>query len=411
MSRLMRTMLITILVMAAIPLTPAAAQEMLLPPYCQEGIQASGAYYFICVPPVGWNGDLVVFAHGYVSPELPVGGYPWDQLVLPDGTSLVAIVNGTGYAFAASGYSKNGLAVLQGLTDSLELVNIFESQYIPRYIYLVGASEGGLITTLGVERYPDVFDGGLTTCGPVGDFSKQINYWGDFRVVFDYFFPKVLPGRAVTIPDALINKWETVYAPKVVQAVSSHPARTSQLLSVTGAPIDPANPASTLETVLGLLWYNVYATNDGVLTLGGQPFDNSTTKYTGSLNDVLLNRKVKRFIADPIALAEIGNYQTSGVLGVPLVSLHTTGDPIVPYWHTLLYDFKVQVSGSSLRYTNIPVLRYGHCNFNQVEVLVAFGLLISQTSGQPLTAALDVLPDTQLQAAFIDMAQEYGAWR
>jgi hypothetical protein len=29
--------------------------------------------------------------------------------------------------------------------------------------------------------------GGLAICGPIGDFGQQINYWGDFRALYDYF--------------------------------------------------------------------------------------------------------------------------------------------------------------------------------------------------------------------------------
>ena len=65
---------------------------------------------------------------------------------------------------------------------------------------MTGVSEGGLITALAIEQRPDVFDGGLSTCGPIGDFSQQINYFGDFRVLFDYFFPGVMPGSPISIP-------------------------------------------------------------------------------------------------------------------------------------------------------------------------------------------------------------------
>jgi len=79
----------------------------------------------------------------------------------------------------------NGLAVRQGLADVVDLVNIFNAIKGPvQKVYLVGASEGGLITTLGVERHPDVFSGGLAVCGPIGSFPLQVNYIGDFRVVF-----------------------------------------------------------------------------------------------------------------------------------------------------------------------------------------------------------------------------------
>jgi len=45
-------------------------------------------------------------------------------------------------------------------------------------------------------------------CGPIGSFQQQIDYLGDARVLFDYFFPGVL-GAAwtqsnITIPAELI---------------------------------------------------------------------------------------------------------------------------------------------------------------------------------------------------------------
>lgn len=50
--------------------------------------QASGAIYRICMPIFPpWNGDLVVYAHGYVSPTEAVG-IPEDQMRLPDGTPV-----------------------------------------------------------------------------------------------------------------------------------------------------------------------------------------------------------------------------------------------------------------------------------------------------------------------------------
>ena len=157
-------------------------------------VQPSGAITRVCMPPPGfWNGDLVIFAHGYVSPEEPVG-IPEDQLSLPGGTSIPGIANGLGFGFATTSYRKNGLAILPALEDVRDTVDAFVAeQGSPRRTYLVGASEGGLVTALAVEQFPEVLSGGLATCGPVGEFRGQINYWGDFRVLFDYYFPASCP--------------------------------------------------------------------------------------------------------------------------------------------------------------------------------------------------------------------------
>lgn len=48
----------------------------------------------------------------------------------------------------------------------------------------------------------------LLFCDPCGDFQKQINYYDDFKVLFDYFFLGVLPGDVTNTPDALIANWQ-----------------------------------------------------------------------------------------------------------------------------------------------------------------------------------------------------------
>lgn len=178
---------------------------------CQDGVQTSGARYRICMPNIlsFWNGDLLVYAHGYVPSFAPVA-IPEDQLRLPDGTSIPDQVTFLGYAFATTSYSVNGLAVKEALVDLADLASIFRSQYPQvQHVYLVGVSEGGLITTLGVEQPAQVYQGGIATCGPIGDFQKQANYFGDFRVIFDYFFPGLMPGSPVNIPQDLMDNWDT----------------------------------------------------------------------------------------------------------------------------------------------------------------------------------------------------------
>lgn len=344
---------------------------------CQDGNQPGGAVYRICMPGAGWNGDLLIWAHGYVDPQEPVG-IPEDQLTLPDGTSLVDIATGLNFAFATTSYRYNGLVVPWGVADIVELVGIFEGLHGPAdKVLLVGASEGGIITAIAVEHFPQVFDGGIAACGPVGDFRQQINYFGDFRVVFDYFFPGVIPaGSGPEIPQQVIDDWDSVYVPAVRAAMASDWHKVEQLINVTRAPVD-ANDLTTIEeTVLGLLWYNVHATNDAIAKLHGNPYDNMTRVYTGSDNDAALNAGVRRFAADPIAVQAMNIfYRTTGNLESPLVTLHTLGDQIVPAWHEYFYRAKVIQNGDAALHYNINVNRYGHCNFQPTEALVSLLVL------------------------------------
>ncbi len=375
-----------------------------------DGLQTSGAVYRICMPaPEAWNGDLVLFAHGYVAFDQPVA-IPEDQLTL-GGLSLPEVANQLGFAFAVTSYRVNGLAVREGIDDLLDLVEVFSAAHgPPRHVYLVGASEGGIISALALEQHADVFDGGLSSCGPVGNFRWQMNYWGDVRVLFDYFFPDVIPGRPVAIPQEVIDNWDTIYAPRVEAALRADPGRLSQLVEVARIPAHPSDGELNVQAVVDLLWYNVFATNDGIAKLGGQPYDNAQRYYRGSENDALLNQRVARFQADPAAVHEIeSHYQTSGRIGNPLVTLHTLGDPIIPYWHEPLYGFKIVAGGQAALHTHIPiVLRYGHCNFSVPQALLAFVVLVHEVTGQSLLNAEQVLSTAEEREEYLGLAAAYG---
>jgi pimeloyl-ACP methyl ester carboxylesterase len=355
-----------------------------------------------------WNGDVVVFAHGYVAFNEPVA-IPEGQLGLPGGASLPELANALRFAFATTSYRANGLVVREGLEDVRDLVELFRAEHPEaRRVYLVGVSEGGLITALAVERFPETFDGGIAACGPVEDFRRQLDHFGNFRVVFDYFYPGVIPGSAVAIPPEVIAGWDTIYAPRILAALRAQPATLDELLRVTRAPFDSAVPVTKELTVLGLLWYSVFATNDGVEKLGGQPFDNRHRFYFGSSNDFLLDLSVKRFAAEAAALNEVNaNYQTTGHLSAPLVTLHTTGDPIVPVWHETLYFLKTLFSDAALQllHTNLPVARYGHCQFQPDEAVAAFAWLVFQVQSRELTGIEAVLRDPLARERFRALSQ------
>ena len=347
----------------------------------------NGAKYQIYMPDDGcWNGNLVVYAHGYVPPQVQAPAIPEDQLTI-NGVFLPGLINQFGYAFALSSYRKNGLAIKEGIQDSEDLVTIFKGKFPElQKVYIAGASEGGLVSALSIEQLSNVYSAGLPACGPIGDFRLQLNYIGDFRVIFDYFFPGVIPGSPVSIPDEVIAGWTTVYVPQILAALQANPSATAQFLKVTQFPIGP-DPTTTGQAVVGLMSYNVLGANDATKELGGQPFDNRTRIYFGSNNDLRLNLKVERFSADPKALAEIAaHYQTTGKLSRPVVTLHTTKDPIVPYLHEPLYTLKTLFSGSLLQHVNLPVSAYGHCNFQGSDLLTAFGLLVFKDTGQLLPA-------------------------
>ena len=352
--------------MLAVPLDGWA---QVVPGPCQPGVLPGGAFSLICVPALGWNGQLVVYAHGYVAPDLPLDFY---QITAPDGTPIPLLVQSQGFAFATTSYRQNGLAILEGMDDIRQLVAAFSALHpAPTKTHLAGVSEGGLIATLLAERSPELFTSALAACGPVGSFRRQVEYLGDFRVLFDYFFPGIIPGSPVDVPAAVRAGWESVYVPAITAAMAANPGRALELMRTARAAYDPSNPSTIVTTAINALWYNVFATNDAAAKLGGNPYGNRHTWYFGSRNDLRLNLLVRRFSAAPTAVAAMGAYETSGDLSIPLVTLHTTLDEVVPFRQELLYLPKVDLFDRG-RFLPIPIVRYGHCNFTTTELLGSF---------------------------------------
>ena len=345
---------------------------------CQDGtVSATSALYQVCFPQT-WNGDLIIYAHGYVTADQPLA-VPADDV---QGLSVAQVVNALGYAYAATSYRANGLVADLAAEDVADLAEEVRRRFRPDPVrtYVVGVSEGGLVAVLAAERHADLFAGGVDACGPAGDFVAQIDYLGDFRVTFDYFFPGVIPGGPVDVPVEVRAQWSSTYVPAVLAALQADVSGTQQLLAVTGAPFDPLDPTTVGTTVVNALWYDVFALPDAKARLGGQPYDNIGRVYHGSMDDAALNAGVDRVTADAGARAALGPFETTGALTIPLAVLHTSGDPVVPVDQADRYVAKVAAAGASGRLTARTVDRYGHCAFQQAELLDAFSAVVAQAT-------------------------------
>jgi len=342
----------------------------------------------VCTPAgVEWNGQLVVYAHGYVPPQEPLA-LPICELTIPDsaGTAvfLPSVILAQGYAFATTSYHKNGYAIEQAGADLLALVRYFDTAVATAdKVIVTGGSEGGLITTMLVEERPDVFSGGLALCGPIGGMPFQIQYLGNLPVVFNYLFPRVFSFGVADVPQISPETWLTQYIPAIDSAIEASSAGTHQLYNVTHVARDPSNldgPSGTsVESADLVLNYFGLGTPDLVATTGGMPFDNRDTIYLGSSNDFALNHGVERVSGSPGAEAYVRKfYQTTGRLQRPLVTLHTTLDPEVPYEHEFIYFLLAALAGRVEFLTQVPVPAYGHCAFTEEDVVGAFGVLAAK---------------------------------
>jgi pimeloyl-ACP methyl ester carboxylesterase len=408
MKRILPATVFLLTALASILTLPAPAQSQWpQSPMCDESSLpthdrkvAGEQLIVICIPP-DWNGEVVLYAHGYVLPHLALA-LPVDELTV-DGVFLPTVLLAQHFAFITSSYRKNGVAIEQGVEDLLALLHHFKSTLPPdavKKVYVIGGSEGGLIAVDLLEHHPGTFDAGLAVCAPLGGSDDFIRRVYDFRVVFDYFFPTVFtyppnaPGAprfgAFDVPQDVHQFWQDVYGLRIAAALIADPAAATQLFTVTKAIVDPNDLTTTaFKTAVLLLSYAVLGANDLTATAHGIPYDNRSTTYTGSANDATLNAGVERIRSDPRARAYAREfYEPTGNLHDPLVTLHNVLDPVAPFIEEFVYAALV-AKKRKLDFLNIlPVAGYGHCEFTAQEVLEAFTQMVQNAGGASLNLVL-----------------------
>ena len=123
----------------------------------------NGASYRIEVP-AGWNGKLVVFAHGYEGEGSGQGSVHTSPL----GTYLTS----QGYAWAASGYRSRGYRPDWFVADTLALREFFIREIgPPHWTIMHGMSMGGHVAIASLELHPGVYQGALIECGVIDGVS------------------------------------------------------------------------------------------------------------------------------------------------------------------------------------------------------------------------------------------------
>lgn len=358
------------LTLAALWILPAAVSSAEETSQCYDIQQPGGATARYCIPKL-WNGYLVVYAHGTVAASDPLGFY---HLELSDDINLPDLVTALGYAFATTTFRTNGLNTLEGVEDLKNLVAGFPSVFgvAPKRVVLAAVSLGCSPAALALERYPNLFNSALLLSGPIGSMGLQLDYLLNFRVLYDYYFPEVLPGSATNVPPELMANWYTAYEASVEQAALNDPERTFELLRVAMVAHAPGDAQAAAKICSELLWYHVFELDDVRTRLGGIPFDNRKVRYRGSSDDTALNQFVTRINGDNAAQLKMFEYENRARPAQPIVIMHNTGDDVVPYWQATLYQWRAQRNGRGKWVTVMPINRTGHVNMTVPELLNGF---------------------------------------
>jgi pimeloyl-ACP methyl ester carboxylesterase len=340
-----------------------------------EGRVASGALWEIDKP-AAWNGDLVLYLHGYSSPTDPVA-LPHNEAIRD---SLVA----RGFAVAASSYSSNGYAVREGVRESDALNEIFEDRIgHARRTYLFGQSLGGLIGLILAQRHSDNdYDGAFLVCGIVGGSTEEVQYIGDIRVLFDTVYPGVLAGDLYH-PPVITNLNAQVVGP-VVQAVTKNPQGLGIIQLLARHPLAGNNGQELVTSLVTVLGFQMQGGGDLFARAGSESFfDNAGWQYSSpALPAALLtdiNTRVARYTRTRGAAAFLQRFgEPTRRLRIPLMTLHTMRDPVVPVFHE---DLLAQVAlGPNLVQRRVD--RYGHTPFSAGELMPHFNDLVNLARAQ-----------------------------
>ena len=320
--------------------------------------EINGARFKIEVPEK-WNGGLVMYCHGY---SLVPGSYND-----PKPNPVLNVFLDAGYAVAQSGYATGGWAIQEAVEDTEALRRYFSVKYgVPKETYVTGHSMGGFLTMTLVESFPNVYDGGLALCGPLGAAHWfMLRRVFDMRVVFDYYFPGALPSPTRVPADFAMSP---ALNEQIQKLIDGKPEQAEAMRRYSGV--------RTNKELAGTIVFWTYILKDLQQRGGGNPFDNRNTIYDGAPDDNALNDGVARYSADARAAEYVRRYYTpTGRLTRPLLAIHTTYDVLVPPWVANAYSTIAEQGGGSSLFVQQYVKHDGHCAILPAEVARGFSQL------------------------------------
>ncbi|MBS1811415.1 MAG: alpha/beta hydrolase [Acidobacteria bacterium] len=315
----------------------------------------NGANFRIEIP-ANWNNSLVMYCHGYAlagsNPNLD-GGKPIRDVFLS-----------RGFALAQSAYSVQGWAVKEAVEDTEALRKYFVAKYgAPKETIVLGHSMGGVITLATIEKYPEVYDGALPMCGPLNvSLNGLQDRVFDMLVTFDFQFPNIV-GSLANLP-----KGAKLDQAKVKAALEAAPDKAAMFAKRYSIAVNDL--PGTLA-----FWYEI--NRELQVRSSGNPFDNRNTLYDGFDDDVAVNRGVKRYAADAKAREYLRqHYAPTGRIADPVLTIHTTYDPLIPGRYVSEYNSIANVAGTQDLFVAKFVVGKGHCTFTPAQTGMAFEELL-----------------------------------
>jgi len=379
----------------------AAAQQHI------TGTLADGATYVIDVP-AKWNGTLLLYSHGYVTPGAANPAYDvW-------GGSVASYLLNGGYALAGSSYATTGWAVHEALPDQIATLDVFVSLFgTPAHTIAWGHSMGGIITAGLIQQYPSRFSAAMPMCGVV---AGGIGFWNSL-LDSAFAFNTLVAGGTLQVIKTTDPNQNLQNALNYLGAAQSTPqgqariALAAALNDVVGW-VDPSSPEPAptdyaTQELNQFYWlayadftFEFYLRAELEARAGGNPSWNTGVNYASQLQhsahyaevqalykaaslsldlDLSKLKTAQRIAPDPNAEDYlVQNIIFNGQISIPVLALHTTGDGLVPPQGEQAYMTTAREGGNNSFVRDVFVHRAGHCEFTPAETLAALNNLISR---------------------------------
>ena len=371
--------------------------------------EIAGAAWIAQVPE-NWNGDLVIYAHGYRG----------------EGTALTVdpppefeFLTEQGFAWAASSYRRNSYDPGIGVIDTKNLTRHMQNMLRKGLdeSYLTGFSMGGHVTVAAIEKYPNLWDGALPACGVLGDV-ELFDFFLDYNVgsaafsgVTDYPYPD--------------EDWIQNTVPDIKAGLSNDPTGqwAGGLAQIFGAPSPLTPEGETFKDFVEVgtggervtfdeawyFWHGLASpTGDFFFALGegdgtianrsGTVSQNSDMTY-GEEYGVqfgVIDDDVTRITAANRVRNAQGTKPApivNGTPSIPVLAIHTTGDLFVPIEMEQIYAREVIDNGRGDLLVQRAMRDIGHCSFTAAELQQAYTDLFEWVDNGVKPAGEDLLND------------------
>lgn len=391
-----------------------------------------GAGFRIEVPD-GWNGDLVMYTHGFRGNglELTVDNPPLRDYYLANG-----------FAWAASSYSANFYDVRAGVESTNSLVRYFKKNVgSPDRVFITGFSMGGHVIGAAIEQFPNVdcppgpfnrlcrrlvkilgklsggvdYAGAAPMCGVMGDI-ELFDYFGDFSFgaetlagidsqfpqPADYFNQVLLP----TLNALYLNPLDLLSGNGSTAVLSAQGQNLRNLTTVRSGGQRPLADFSfpfyqqllfsfsgSDGTLDGILSGNIYDNIGRVYQFDGDP---ALTAEEQAFNDDIIRIARDPGVNPPQFLRVSRVPIIKGKLTMPVVSVHTTGDLFVPFSMQQIYAEEAIAEGTDDMLVSRATRAIGHCEFSPEELIETFDDMVDWVDTGVRPGGDDILDPTNV---------------